>query len=85
MDNELITKFQELKAKHNELVAEKMKYEAKKEQLCSEMKVIQDKYPEYDLSTAESVKEIVNNLTEKLNTELNDIIKQYEQLKVNNV
>lgn len=85
MDNELITKFQELKAKHNELVAEKMKYEAKKEQLCAEMKVIQDKYPEYDLSTTESVKEIVNNLTEKLNTELNDIIKQYEQLKVNNV
>lgn len=85
MDNELITKFQELKAKHNELMAEKMKYEAKKEQLCAEMKVIQDKYPEYDLSTTESVKEIVNNLTEKLNTELNDIIKQYEQLKVNNV
>lgn len=85
MDNELITKFQELKTKHNELMAEKMKYEAKKEQLCAEMKVIQDKYPEYDLSTTESVKEIVNNLTEKLNTELNDIIKQYEQLKVNNV
>ena len=85
MDNELITKFQELKAKHNELMAEKMKYEAKKEQLCAEMKVIQDKYPEYDLSTTESVKEIVNNLTEKLNTELNNIIKQYEQLKVNNV
>lgn len=85
MDNELITKFQELKAKHNELMAEKMKYEAKKEQLYAEMKVIQDKYPEYDLSTTESVKEIVNNLTEKLNTELNDIIKQYEQLKVNNV
>lgn len=85
MDNELITKFQELKAKHNELVAEKMKYEAKKEQLCAEMKIIQDKYPEYDLSTTESVKEIITNLTEKLNTELNDIIKQYEQLKVNNV
>lgn len=85
MDNELITKFQDLKAKHNELVAEKMKYEAKKEQLCAEMKVIQDKYPEYDLSTTESVKEIITNLTEKLNTELNDIIKQYEQLKVNNV
>ena len=85
MDNESITKFHELKAKHNQLMAEKMKYEAKKEQLCAEMKVIQDKYPEYDLSTTESVKEIVNNLTEKLNTELNDIIKQYEQLKVNNV
>lgn len=85
MDNELITKFQDLKAKHNELVAEKMKYEAKKEQLCAEMKIIQDKYPEYDLSTTESVKEIITNLTEKLNTELNDIVKQYEQLKVNNV
>lgn len=81
MDNELIAKFQELKAKHAELTAEKMKYEAKKEQLCSEMKVIQDKYPEYDLSTSESVKAIITDLTDKLNKELNEISEQYEKLK----
>ena len=81
MDNELVTKFQELKAKHAELMTEKMKYEAKKEQLCAEMKVIQDKYPEYDLTTADSVKSIISNLTEKLNTEFNRINEQYSMLK----
>ena len=81
MDNELITKFQELKSKHAALVAEKMKYEAKKEQLCAEMKIIQDKYPEYDLSTTESVKSIIFNLSDKLAKELNDINEQYESLK----
>ena len=81
MDNELVTKFQELKTKHAGLVAEKMKLEAKKEQLYAEMKVIQDKSPEYDLSTQESVSNIISNLTEKLNAELNNINEQYQALK----
>ena len=79
--NELVAKYQELKNKHTELTAEKLKYEAKKEQLNIEIKAIQDKYPEYDLSTAESVEKIINDLTQQLTVELNDINEQYNKIK----
>jgi len=81
MNEDLIKKFQSLKAKHNELVAEKLKYEAKKEQLTSEMKAIQDKYKDYDLSTVESVEMIITDLTNKLNNELQSINEQYNKIK----
>lgn len=81
MNDELVQKFQTLKNKHSELTAEKLKCEAKKEQLANELKLIQDKYPEYDLSSAESVESIINNLTEQLTVELDNINKQYEQIK----
>ncbi len=81
MNEDLIKKFQSLKAKHNELVAEKLKYEAKKEQLSSEMKAIQDKYQDYDLSTVESVEMIITDLTNKLNNELQSINEQYSKIK----
>lgn len=81
MNEDLIKKFQSLKAKHNELVAEKLKYEAKKEQLTSEMKAIQDKYQDYDLSTVESVEMIIADLTNKLNNELQSINEQYNKIK----
>ena len=35
MNDDLVSKFQELKSKHAELTNEKLKYEAKKEQLSS--------------------------------------------------
>jgi chromosome segregation ATPase len=83
MDNqELVTKFQELKSKHAELMAEKLKYEAKKEQLSSEIKAIQDKYTEYDLSTTESVEKIIADLTNQLDAELRSINEQYEKIKM---
>lgn len=81
MNDELVAKFQELKTKHAELTNEKLKYEAKKEQLASEIKSIQDKYTEYDLSTVESVEKIICELTNKLNEELNSINEQYEKIK----
>ena len=81
MNDELVQKFQLLKSKHSELIAEKLKCEAKKEQLANEIKLIQDKYPEYDLSSSESVESIITNLTEQLEVELNNINKQYEQIK----
>lgn len=80
MDN-LVEKFKELKSKHDALVAEKLKYEAKKEQLHSEIKAIQDKYSEYDLSSVESVEKIISELTLQLNTELAYISEQYSKLK----
>lgn len=81
MNEDLVAKFQSLKAKHAELTAEKLKYEAKKEQLNSEIKSIQDKYSCYDLSTAESVSNIISELTNKLNNELNSINEQYAKIK----
>lgn len=81
MNDELVAKFQELKSKHAELTNEKLKYEAKKEQLSSEIKSIQDKYTEYDLSTVEAVEKIIKDLTNKLNDELNSINEQYEKIK----
>lgn len=82
MDNKnLVEKFQELKTRQAELTAEKLKYEAKKEQLHSEIKAIQDKYTEYDLSTIESVEKIILDLTNQLNEELNNIEEQYTKLK----
>ena len=81
MDDNLVAKFQELKSKHAELTNEKLKYEAKKEQLVSEIKAIQEKYKEYDLSTVESVEKIITDLTNKLNDELNSITEQYEKIK----
>lgn len=79
--NELVAKFNDLKVKHTELMAEKAKYEAKKEQLASEIKLIQSKYPEYDLSTTESVEKIIKDLTEQLDNELNTITEQYMKLQ----
>ena len=78
---ELVTKFQALKQRHDQLVSEKLKYEAKKEQLNTEIKSIQDKYKEYDLSTIDSVEKIIKDLTEQLDTELNHINEQYEKIK----
>lgn len=81
-NNELVAKFQEMKTKLAELTAEKLKYEAKRDQLNTEIKAIQDKYTDYDLSTAQSVENIISKLTINLNTELEKITKQYNQLKV---
>lgn len=81
-NNELVAKFQEMKTKLAELTAEKLKYEAKRDQLNTEIKSIQDKYADYDLSTAQSVENIISKLTINLNTELEKITKQYNQLKV---
>lgn len=81
MNEELIKKFQDLKAKQSELLSEKLKYEAKKEQLVAEIKSIQDKYPKYDLSTSEAVENIIKTLTNQLNNELISINERYEKLK----
>lgn len=81
-NNELVAKFQEMKTKLAELTAEKLKYEAKRDQLNTEIKSIQDKYTDYDLSTVQSVENIISKLTINLNTELEKITKQYNQLKV---
>ena len=81
-NNELVAKFQEMKTKLAELTAEKLKYEAKRDQLNTEIKSIQDKYTDYDLSTVQSVENIISKLTISLNTELEKITKQYNQLKV---
>lgn len=81
-NNELVAKFQEMKTKLAELTAEKLKYEAKRDQLNTEIKSIQDKYTDYDLSTSQSAESIINKLTINLNTELEKITKQYNQLKV---
>lgn len=81
-NNELVAKFQEMKTKLAELTAEKLKYEAKREQLNTEIKSIQDKYSEYDLSTTQSVENIISKLTINLSAELEKITNQYNQLKV---
>ena len=81
-NNELVAKFQEMKTKLAELNAEKLKYEAKRDQLNTEIKSIQDKYSEYDLSTTQSVENIISKLTINLSTELEKITNQYNQLKV---
>ena len=87
-NNELVAKFQEMKTKLAELTAEKLKY-AKwiynllmLEQLNTEIKSIQDKYSEYDLSTTQSVENIISKLTINLSAELEKITNQYNQLKV---
>lgn len=81
-NNELVAKFQEMKTKLAELTAEKLKYEAKRDQLNTEIKSIQDKYSEYDLSTTQSVENIISQLTINLSAELEKITNQYNQLKV---
>lgn len=81
-NNELVAKFQEMKTKLAELTAEKLKYEAKRDQLSTEIKSIQDKYSEYDLSTTQSVENIISKLTINLSAELEKITNQYNQLKV---
>ena len=81
-NNELVAKFQEMKTKLAELTAEKLKYEAKRDQLNTEIKSIQDKYSEYDLSTTHSVENIISKLTINLSAELEKITNQYNQLKV---
>lgn len=81
MTESLVTKFQDLKAKHTELTNEKLKYEAKKEQLSLEIKSIQDKYPQYDLSSIESVEKIITDLTNQLEAELVSINEQYNKIK----
>ena len=81
-NNELVAKFQEMKTKLAELTAEKLKYEEKRDQLNTEIKSIQDKYSEYDLSTTQSVENIISKLTINLSTELEKITNQYNQLKV---
>ena len=64
------------------MTAEKLKYEAKRDQLNTEIKSIQDKYSEYDLSTTQSVENIISKLTINLSAELEKITNQYNQLKV---
>lgn len=81
-NNELVAKFQEMKTKLAELTAEKLKYEAKRDQLNTEIKSIQDKYSEYDLSTTQSVENIISKLATNLSAELEKITNQYNQLKV---
>lgn len=81
MNDELVAKFQELKSKHAELIAEKLKYEAKRDQLNLEIKSIQDKYSQYDLSSVESVEKIIADLTNQLEFELNSINEQYAKIK----
>ena len=81
-NNELVAKFQEMKTKLAELTAENLKYEAKRDQLNTEIKSIQDKYSEYDLSTTQSVENIISKLTINLSAELEKITNQYNQLKV---
>ena len=81
-NNELVAKFQEMKTKLAELTAEKLKYEAKRDQLNTEIKSIQGKYSEYDLSTTQSVENIISKLTINLSAELEKITNQYNQLKV---
>lgn len=81
-NNELVAKFQEMKTKLAELTAEKLKYEAKRDQLNTEIKSIQDKYSEYDLSMTQSVENIISKLTINLSAELEKITNQYNQLKV---
>ena len=81
-NNELVAKFQEMKTRLAELTAEKLKYEAKRDQLNTEIKAIQDKYSEYDLSTTQSVENIISKLTINLSAELEKITNQYNQLKV---
>ena len=81
MDKDLVAKFQSLKAKYNDLSAERVKCEARIDQLNTEIKSIQEKYTEYDLSTVESVERVIKTLTERLNVELNNIYEQYEALK----
>lgn len=79
--NDLITKFQELKQKQSELMTEKLKCEAKRDQLAAEIKSIQDKYPQYDLSSVESVNAIIANLSQQIDLELIHINEQYEKIK----
>jgi chromosome segregation ATPase len=82
MDNNyLVNKFQELKSKQAELTAERVKYIAKRDQIESEIKAIQDKYKEYDLSSTESVEKIISDLTNQLSEELSVIEEQYAKLK----
>ena len=78
---ELIEKFNLLKNKHTELTSEKLRCEAKRDQLISEIKSIQEKYPEYDLSTAESVEKTIATTTNELNKLLASIEEQYAQIK----
>ena len=80
-NNELVAKFQEMKTKLAELTSEKLKYEAKRDQLNTEIKSIQDKYSEYDLSTTQSVENIISKLTINLSAELEKITNQYNQIK----
>jgi chromosome segregation ATPase len=70
--DDLVAKFQELKNKHTELIAERVKYEARREQLKSEIENIQSKYTSYDLSTVKSVDKIIKTLTNQLENELKD-------------
>lgn len=78
---ELIDKFSLLKNKHAELTAEKLRCEAKKEQLTSEIKTIQAKYPDRDLSTVESVEKTITSMTGELSQLLTSIEEQYAQIK----
>ena len=79
--DDLVAKFQELKNKHTELIAERVKYEARREQLKSEIENIQSKYTSYDLSTVKSVDKIVKTLTNQLENELKKISEQYDKIK----
>lgn len=81
MNEDLIKKFQELKTKHSTIMSEKVKCEAKRDQLESEIKSIQDKYKEYDLSTVESVEKIIKELSSSLELELNSINERYSKIK----
>ena len=79
--DDLVAKFQELKNKHTELIAERVKYEARREQLKSEIENIQSKYTSYDLSTVKSVDKIIKTFTNQLENELKKISEQYDKIK----
>lgn len=78
---ELIDKFSLLKNKHTELTAEKLRCEAKKEQLVLEIKSIQEKHPDLDLSTKESVEKTISSMTDELGKLLKIIEEQYDKIK----
>ena len=78
---ELIDKFALLKNKHAELTAEKLRCEAKKEQLVLEIKALQAKHSDLDLSTKESVEKTISSMTDELSRLLATIEDQYAQIK----
>ena len=61
------------------LFLQKLYNQLKINEIC---KSIQDKYSEYDLSTTQSVENIISKLTISLSAELEKITNQYNQLKV---
>ena len=81
MNEDLVKKYQLLKQQHSEILVEKAKCEARRDQLMSEIKSIQEKYPEYDLSSIKSVDLIIKKLTDELDAEIKVINEKYAEIK----